>query len=69
MVNIRPAILQLESADGRVDAQLISSNTENLRADKFRDILVETYGIAVKEIVRNATLVRFEGNLEAPLGV
>lgn len=66
-VNVRPMIHRLKQVDDAIKATLSASNSENLRADKLREIL-ENQGIKIKKTVRNSIFILNGNKIEEPIG-
>lgn len=66
-VNVRPMIHRLKQVDDVIKATLSASNSENLRADKLREIL-ENQGIKIKKTVRNSIFILNGNKIEEPIG-
>lgn len=65
-VNVRNMIHSVKQKDNMLYATLSCSNSENLRADKFREILLET-GIETFSAVREKLFIISDGTLKEPL--
>ncbi len=65
-VNVRNMIHSVKQKDNMLYATLSCSNSENLRADKFREILLEA-GIETFSAVREKLFIISDGTLKEPL--
>lgn len=65
-VNVRNMIHSVKQKDNMLYATLSCSNSENLRADKFREILLEA-GIETFSAVREKLFIISDGVLKEPL--
>lgn len=65
-VNVRNMIHSVKQKDNMLYATLSCSNSENLRADKFREILLES-GIETLSAVREKLFIISDGMLKEPL--
>lgn len=65
-VNVRNMIHSVKQRDNMLYATLSCSNSENLRADKFREILLEA-GIETFSAVREKLFIISDGTLKEPL--
>ena len=65
-VNVRPMIHRLKQVNGEIKATLSCSNSENLRADKLKEIL-ENEGIKIKSVFRNSIFIQNENKIEEPI--
>ncbi len=68
-INVRPMIHALFEQQGRIQATLSCSNSENLRADKLAELLQEEAGIPIGQIWREKIWIAVEGHLEEPLEI
>lgn len=65
-VNVRPMIHRLKQVNNEIKATLSCSNSENLRADKLKEIL-ESEGIKIKSVIRNSIFIQNENKIEEPI--
>lgn len=67
-VNVRNMIHSVKQKENMIFATLSCSNSENLRADKFREILLES-GIETLSAVREKLFIISDGVLKEPLEI
>ncbi len=67
-VNVRPMIHRLKQVENEIKATLSCSNSENLRADKLKEIL-ENKGIKIKTVTRNSIFIENENKIEEPIQI
>lgn len=65
-INVRPMIHRLKQVNNEIKATLSCSNSENLRADKLKEIL-ENEGIKIKSVFRNSIFILNENKIEEPI--
>lgn len=65
-INVRPMIHRIKQVNNEIKATLSCSNSENLRADKLKEIL-ESEGIKIKSVFRNSIFILNENKIEEPI--
>lgn len=67
-VNVRPMIHRLKQVKNEIKATLSCSNSENLRADKLKEIL-ENENIKIRSVTRNSIFIENENKIEEPIQI